>query len=219
MRLYSGSSKEFIHDSTHNRIAELLKTAFRGQFRYDAPKSEVNAWRNSLRSLAQVFTEAGLDDHGVMLEYQLPLTSKRLDCLVTGRDGQHAGSAIVIELKQWDECEASEGDDLVQSFVGGAVRHLLHPSAQANQYRRHLADMHEAFHGDDAVHLRYSAVCPICAGTLELRYSQSPNTRALVGCCNEAPHDHVFSFDRIGRTGSRILDGSLENADHQVMNP
>lgn len=52
--------------------------------------------------------------------------------------------------------------------------------------------------------VRYSAVCPICAGTIELRYSQGQNRRRLVGCCNEAPHEHVFSFDRILRTGRRL---------------
>jgi hypothetical protein len=54
--------------------------------------------------------------------------------------------------------------------------------------------------------VRYSAVCPVCAGTIELRYSQGPNRRRLVGCCNEAPHDHVFSFDRILRTGFRLAE-------------
>lgn len=57
--------------------------------------------------------------------------------------------------------------------------------------------------------VRYTAVCPICASTLELRYSQGPNARRLLGCCTEAPHDHVFSFDRISRLGSRMTFGSL----------
>jgi hypothetical protein len=52
--------------------------------------------------------------------------------------------------------------------------------------------------------VRYNAVCPICAGTLELRYSQGPNTRRLLGCCAEAPHDHMFSFDRISRSGRQV---------------
>ncbi len=51
--------------------------------------------------------------------------------------------------------------------------------------------------------VRYTAVCPLCAGALELRYWMGTNRRRLVGCCNEAPQDHVFSFDRIRRTGSR----------------
>ena len=54
--------------------------------------------------------------------------------------------------------------------------------------------------------VRYSAVCPICAGTVGLRYAQNGNRRRLVGCCSEAPHDHVFSFDRILRTGQRQAD-------------
>lgn len=60
--------------------------------------------------------------------------------------------------------------------------------------------------------VRYTAVCPVCAGTLELRYSQGPNSRRLLGCCTEAPHDHVFSFDRISRLGSRIRDATSDNA-------
>jgi hypothetical protein len=52
--------------------------------------------------------------------------------------------------------------------------------------------------------VRYTAVCPLCAGTLELRYSQGPNRRRIVGCCDEAPHDHVFSFDRVSREGKPL---------------
>ena len=52
--------------------------------------------------------------------------------------------------------------------------------------------------------VRYTAVCPICAGTIELRYAHGVNRRRLVGCCSEVPHEHVFSFDRVLREGRRI---------------
>jgi hypothetical protein len=52
--------------------------------------------------------------------------------------------------------------------------------------------------------VRYTAVCPICSGTVELRYAQGANRRRLLGCCAEAPHDHVFSFDRVSRRGERL---------------
>jgi hypothetical protein len=83
----------------------------------------------------------------------LPLTSKRLDGLITGRDGERRESAVIVELKQWERSELTEGEDLVRTYVGGAQRDVLHPCAQANQYRRYLADMHEAFHGHDAIGL------------------------------------------------------------------
>src|SRR5262245_15880052 len=119
MRLYAGSSREFVRDTAHNQIADKLRSAFQGHFRYQPPPSEVRSWRESLRALSTVFTEAALDDHGVILEYQLPLTSKRLDCLITGHDGERRGAAVIVELKQWDESEPTEGEDLLRTFVGG----------------------------------------------------------------------------------------------------
>jgi len=77
MRLYSGMSTDFIRDNVHNRIAEKLKDAFAREFRYNPPPSEVNSWRNSLRAVSQVLDDGGFRDHGILLEYQLPMTSKR----------------------------------------------------------------------------------------------------------------------------------------------
>lgn len=53
--------------------------------------------------------------------------------------------------------------------------------------------------------VRYSAVCPICAGTVELRYGHGTNYRRLFGCCTEVPAEHVFTFDRITRVGQRYV--------------
>ncbi|MFZ3082820.1 hypothetical protein [Rhodoferax ferrireducens] len=60
----------------------------------------------------------------------------------------------------------------------------------------------------DAAHryvrlVRYSAVCPICAGNIELRYGYGPNYRRVFGCCSEVPTEHVFTFDRVTRMGQR----------------
>jgi hypothetical protein len=146
LRLYSGLSSQFIRDSAHNQIAEKLKTAFFEHFRYPPPRSEVESWRNSLRAVSQVFDTAGLRDHGILLEYQLPMTSRRLDCLICGRDGRGADRAVIIELKQWERAEQAFGDKMVTTFVGGAQREVLHPSAQVGQYATYLEDAHTAFY-------------------------------------------------------------------------
>ncbi len=151
MRLYSGTTQSLIEDSTYNRIAAKLKDAFFHEFRYHPPISEVNSWNNSLRAVSQVFQTSSLVDNGILLELQLPLTSKRLDCLISGYDLQKAANAVVIELKQWEGCSVSSGRNEVATFVAGRVRDVLHPAVQVGQYMNYLADCHSAFHGDDAI--------------------------------------------------------------------
>jgi hypothetical protein len=146
MRLYSGPSPHFIRDTTHNQIAEKLKAAFFEHYRFEPSTGEINAWRNSLRAIAGVFVEGNLQDHGVLLEYQLPLTSMRLDCMVTGRDHERRDNAVIVELKQWDRAEEAIGEKLVTTWLGGAKREVLHPSAQVGQYHMYLEDTHTAFH-------------------------------------------------------------------------
>ncbi len=146
MRLYSGTSKEFILDTIHNQIADKLKEAFFKYFRYNPSPNEVNSWRNSLRALSLLFQNANLLDHGIILEYQLPLTSKRLDCLICGQDSSGMDNAVIIELKQWEVCKVAPGENEVLTWVGGAEREVLHPSAQVYQYKKYLEDTHTSFY-------------------------------------------------------------------------
>lgn len=145
MRLYSGSSQQFIEDTVQNQIAEKLKASFFNYFRFYPSPAEINSWRNSLRSISQVFQYANLLDHGIILEYQLPLSSKRLDCLICGKDQTNKESAVIIELKQWDKCEASDGENEVLTWVGHAKRDALHPSVQVGRYQMYLEDVHTVF--------------------------------------------------------------------------
>ena len=155
MRLYSGSSPQFIEDTTQNQIADKLKSAFFSYFRYYPSPQEVASWRNSLTRIKDVFQRTKLVDHGVILEYQLPLSSKRLDCLITGKNKEGLDSAVIIELKQWEKCELAAGDNEVITWVGNAKRSVLHPSVQVGQYQMYLEDTHTAFYeGENPVQLR-----------------------------------------------------------------
>lgn len=133
MRLYSGSTTDFVQDNVHNRIAFKLSEAFQQHFRYEPPHSEVRAWRNSLRAMSQVIQNADLVDNGILVEYQIPLTSKRLDCLISGSDSEARDSAVIVELKQWERCETTSGENLVATKLRGRQTDVLHPSAQADQ--------------------------------------------------------------------------------------
>ena len=145
MQLYHGMSAEFISDTVQNRIAAKLEKSFEQQFQYKAPQSEVRSWQNSLRSMSAVLQTGGLTDHGIVLEWQLPLNSRRLDCMITGRDHGAGRNAVIVELKQWQEAEPSNVDDCVVTFMGGRLRDVLHPSKQVGNYQRYLMDVHTAF--------------------------------------------------------------------------
>ncbi len=145
MHLYSGSTVDFVADATRNRIAGKLANAFSEHFRYSAPQSEVNAWQNSLRAMSSVVELADLLDHGIVVELQLPLSSRRLDCMITGRDDTDAAKAVIVELKQWQAVGPSAIDECVTTFVGGRERDVLHPSRQVGNYQRYLQDVHTAF--------------------------------------------------------------------------
>jgi hypothetical protein len=148
MKLYAGTTTDFVLDATRNHIAGRLESAFLAYYRYRPPHGEVRSWEESLARLGLVVSAARLEDHGIFLEYQLPLTSRRLDALITGEDARGAQNAVIIELKQWETAEPTDTEELVSTWVGGAHRDTLHPSVQAGQYRDYLADMHEAFYGE-----------------------------------------------------------------------
>jgi hypothetical protein len=146
MRLYAGTTREFVADATRNTIARRLENAFLSYFRYRPSPGEVRSWEESLSRLSMIVSSAHLDDHGVFLEYQLPQTSRRLDAMLTGLDDDRRANAVIVELKQWQKTEECDADGMVSTWLGGNVRDTLHPSLQANQYRAYLADMHTAFY-------------------------------------------------------------------------
>lgn len=147
MRLYSGTSQQFIEDTIQNQIAEKLRLSFFNYYRCYPSDSEVRSWRNSLRAIKDIFQLANLIDHGVVLEYQLPLTSKRLDCLICGKDEKKVSNAVIIELKQWEKCFEAPGEREVLTWIGNK-RESLHPSVQVGQYKMYLEDTHTAFYDE-----------------------------------------------------------------------
>ena len=117
MRLYSATSKQFIQDTVTNQISEKLKSSFFNQYRFEPSPAEIRSWQNSLRAMSQAIEHAKLMDHGILLEYQLPLSSRRLDCMVCGHDADEKPNSVIVELKQWDGCSDAEGDNYANTVL------------------------------------------------------------------------------------------------------
>lgn len=170
MRLYAGSAVSFVDDATRNRIGGILTDEFVRVFGFRPSEGERRSWINSLQKVKDLLEGARLRDHGVLLEYQLPFNSRRLDCLLTGRDGDGLARAEILELKQWDKCDRVDEPNEVLTAVGGRMRMVLHPSAQVAGYQQYLEDMHTAFYGEDPIRLGSCAYLhnfsPVDAGPL-----------------------------------------------------
>lgn len=149
MHLYRGATTTFVADVRSNKIAGTLQDSFREHFGYSPPDGEVHAWQNSLRAMALTIEGADLHDNGIAVEYRLPLTSKRLDCLLTGEAHDKTASAVIVELKQWETVEQSPIEQCVTTVLGKGQRDVLHPSAQVGGYTRYLLDAHSTFTESD----------------------------------------------------------------------
>ena len=155
MKLYAGTTEQFRADARMHRIAEKLRAEYTTQIGHNPPPSEVASWQNSLTALALLVDQAQLNDHGVILEYQLGNTSRRLDAMLTGHATTSAENAVVVELKQWSGANIgpSTADNCVELYVGKQVRRVLHPSVQVGGYQQWLLDNHSVFYETDAVAL------------------------------------------------------------------
>src|SRR5829696_7012298 len=95
----------------NGRAGAALAEQMSFQMKRRASAAESRSWDASLRVLADDLLQAGLEQVEVLLEYQLPLSSKRVDVVLAGRHPRRDGpSYVVLELKQWTDAELFEGD-------------------------------------------------------------------------------------------------------------
>src|SRR3954469_2507031 len=118
------------------------------QMNRSASAAEVRSWDASLAALAADLGQAGLGGVEVLAEYQLPLSSKRVDVVLAGEHPRRGGpSYVVVELKQWTTASLFEGEPelVVQPTYG--PRPVLHPVAQVRGYVEYLLDFLGVLHG------------------------------------------------------------------------
>ncbi|MCW2903276.1 MAG: ATP-binding protein [Streptosporangiaceae bacterium] len=148
MPLLRTSARGLADLSTDGRVGAVLAEQMSFQMKRRASAAEMRSWDSSLRVLADDLTHAGLDQVEVLLEYQLPLSSKRIDVVLAGRHPRRdAPSYVVVELKQWTEATLFEDDAelVVQPTYG--PRPILNPIAQVRAYGEYLLDFTTVLHG------------------------------------------------------------------------
>ncbi|MFE3880340.1 DNA/RNA helicase domain-containing protein [Kitasatospora sp. NPDC059146] len=105
---------------------------------YKPSSSEARSWERSIPALASALNDAGLGQVEMLLEYGLPLTSKRADAVLAGVHPKTGlPSYVVVELKQWSSAEPDD-DDPSLCRVDAYSRAVLNPVDQVRGYCEYL---------------------------------------------------------------------------------
>ncbi len=159
--------------------------------------SEVRSWKSSLPVFMADLASAGLGGVEVLVEQQLPLTSKRIDVVVagthpkTGRD-----SFVLVELKQWDHAEPFEGSDSLVRIEAYGNRPVLHPLEQVKGYAQYMRDFLPGL-DDSSSHvscLAYLHNATRFSVSDLMDYPQSEGLRMFTGDTRAQLHEHLGSL-------------------------
>lgn len=139
MPLYRGSVNSIRIKINNGSLVSDLTEQFRYQIGHRPSPGEINSWERSLDVLASDLGDAGLGEIEALLEYRLPLTSKRVDVVLCGRHPQSGHPHyVLVELKQWSSAHLLDDSDTVCVLDGLGER--LHPVEQVRRYCSYLAD-------------------------------------------------------------------------------
>uniref|UniRef100_A0AAU3GPE5 DUF2075 domain-containing protein n=1 Tax=Streptomyces sp. NBC_01401 TaxID=2903854 RepID=A0AAU3GPE5_9ACTN len=105
--------------------------------------SEVQSWKRSIPALTGALLDAGLGDVEMLIEYTLPLTSKRADVILAGiHPSTGEPSYVVVELKQWSQAFAEE--DPLLCWIDAYPSPVLNPIEQVRGYCSYLLSFNGA---------------------------------------------------------------------------
>ena len=142
MLIYEGIKTDFMKSIESETIAFEIEQKLLNSMHRHTSMNEFRAWENSLDAMYKVLNDDEIpSDAGIAIEYNIPQTSKRVDFLISGYDEHDRENVIIVELKQWDKLTAVDGrDGLVETYVAGANRRVVHPSYQAWSYAQLIKD-------------------------------------------------------------------------------
>ena len=143
MIVYSANKQMFVQDVRTGVIATKILDLVRERGLNAGQDREFASWQNSMNFMRNIVDDADIDDEvQVAIEYNIPLTSKRVDFILIGADAAAKENIVIVELKQWSKAEKVD-DEMhfsVRTYVAGDKRIVCHPSYQAYSYSRFLVN-------------------------------------------------------------------------------
>ena len=150
MIVYTSTKSRFIHDVVNENIEDIILRQFKEKLKRNTSESEVASWRDSLLYMQLVLQDPGIpEDSGVLVEFQIPQSSFRVDFILTGLDEQQRDQVVIIELKRWSNAYLTQKDGIVKTHFKGGLRETSHPSYQAWSYAAFLSSYNETIYTED----------------------------------------------------------------------
>lgn len=141
MIVYNETKGQFVADVKSSAIADKILDCIRKRGLNAGHDSEYISWENSMQFMRNIVDDQDIeDDVRIAIEYNIPLTSKRVDFIIYGSDDNKTDNVVIVELKQWQEAEIV-ADDMcycVRTYVSKPDNIVCHPSYQAYSYARFL---------------------------------------------------------------------------------
>lgn len=135
MIIYRATKKQFVDDVFNNTIAENIDQAFVEHLGRHTSPNEVRSWQNSMQFMYKIVDTPSLSDNvGIAIEYQIPLTAKRVDFILSGLNEHKQDQLVIVELKQWESAERTEKKGIVVTRFQHGKAETVHPSYQAWSY-------------------------------------------------------------------------------------
>ena len=137
MIVYNDIKRQFVNDVKDNSIADKILDAIKMRGLNAGHDKEYSSWQNSMQFMCNIVDNSQIDDEvRICIEYNIPLTSKRVDFIIAGADETGKDNVVIVELKQWQKAEVV-ADDMhycVRTYVANSDRIVCHPSYQAYSY-------------------------------------------------------------------------------------
>lgn len=144
MIVYHASKKGFINDVFNGTIADDIDHAFLLHLGRHTSPNEKLSWKNSMMHMYKVINTSDIPDTStIAIEYQIPLTSKRIDFIISGVDDNQRSNIVIIELKQWEQAKLSQKSGIIQTRFQHGESETAHPSYQAWSYAYMLQNYNE----------------------------------------------------------------------------
>jgi len=144
MIVYQSTKDGFLNDVLSNDIDTIIHNAYFERLGRHTSQNEVISWSNSMMYMNNILADPEIPkDAGISIEFQIPLTSKRIDFIITGLDQFEKEQVIIIELKQWSKAKLTNKDAIVKTHFQYGESETAHPSYQAWSYAAMIRDYNQ----------------------------------------------------------------------------